>query len=148
MLVTFRHSQTCAKTVFCSIVKTTNNNILRITFIAHSFMLFVGIFDNNINSCITSITTEKPVSESFSFAEKVCVQRGVGNWGLGVGCWVLDFCYWPLAVSYWLLVTSVPLRPARGLVRLCGQCGKRAAGDGGAICAESVHCGGKGSDYQ
>ena len=63
------------------------------------------------------------------------------------GRWVLVFGYWPLAVSYWLLVTPAPLHPARGHVRLRGRCGKHAAGGGGVICAGTVHCGGKGSDF-
>ena len=73
--------------------------------------------------------------------------RPAGRWELGIGSWVLDFGYWPLAVNYWLWVTPVPLRPACGHVRLGGRHGKHAAGDGGAICTGTVHCGGKGSDF-
>ena len=40
-----------------------------------------------------------------------------------------------------------PLRSTGGRVRLRGRRRKRAAGGGGAICAKSVHCGGKGSDF-
>ena len=41
---------------------------------------------------------------------------------------------------------SASLRPASGHVCLRRQDGKRTAG-GGAICAGTVHCGGKGSDF-
>jgi len=40
-----------------------------------------------------------------------------------------------------------PLRPTGGRVRLCVRSGKHAAGGGGATCAKSVHCEGKGSDF-
>ena len=50
-----------------------------------------------------SEVTDNPVSESFSFAEKVKVQRGVGNWGLVVGCWIFAIGLWPLAIGFWLL---------------------------------------------
>ena len=40
-----------------------------------------------------------------------------------------------------------PAQVRHSTVRLRGRCGMRAAGGGGVICAGTVHCGGKGSDF-